>query len=198
LTNVNWQGISILFFPLWIGSAIIAQYLLFLTPTHAMGSAKYFSMVWPFLAFLPVFILRVVQYRRTVLLYFLLIPFIFGLLLPLQKRFFEISDPTAKVAVYPMFLVDSTERGVLLQLIWVLPEEASVLIMSQEAMLADNAWMSLLEPRTLYLSDTSSPDIAANREEVLSRLAHMGFSQALVSSIQTRSSGFEAAVLTPP
>lgn len=198
LAQVDWKGVSILFFPVWIAGAIIAQYLLFLTPTHAMGAPKYFSMVWPFLAFLPVFILRCFQYRRTVLLYFLLIPFVFSLFLPMQKRFFQISDPTEVLADYSVFVVDSIERGVLLQIIWAVPENASVLFLSQDNLLADDTWMTNLEPGTLYLSDLANPEIELNYQKILVRLDQAGFTQEPVPGIQTRSSKFEAVELNPP
>lgn len=94
LRQINVQGWPVFFFLVWFGGVVIGMYLAFLTPVHTIGSSKYLSMVWPFLAFTPVFALRLVHYRRSALLYLVIIPLLWILIFPTQMFLLRLPAPT--------------------------------------------------------------------------------------------------------
>ena len=55
--NINFTGLSIIYFLVWIGGSITLLYLIGTTSLQQMGR-RYLSMVYPFLAFVPVMFFR--------------------------------------------------------------------------------------------------------------------------------------------
>ena len=176
LRHINFQGWAIFFFLIWFGGIIIGMYLTFLTPVHTIGSSKYLSIVWPFLAFLPVFILRFAHYRQTVLLYLVIIPMLWVFIFPVQMFLVRLPSPAAQLAEAELLLVDNPARGVLFPLLWHVPDQTLLITAYQEQLLAQSSnWLPYLEGNTIYINLNEAPNTLEQGESLLTLLAAQGY-----------------------
>ena len=167
---------AVLFFAVWTTGAQATQYLAFLSPLHAMGPPKYLAMAWPFIAFLPVYILRVARFRSTLFVYLAAIPLLLGLVLPLQAHAFSSPDPQHLFSRSSLIIVDNPSRGLFLQLAWFLPDATPVIVNWQDALLEDyEAWLPYVEPWTTYISDNTEPNTLAQQRQLLEVIHQYGY-----------------------
>ncbi|HEY5170070.1 MAG TPA: glycosyltransferase family 39 protein [Thermoleophilia bacterium] len=126
-------GWAILFFLVWIGGVIVLQNLSFRTPPM-VPSSRYFATVWPFLAFVPVFVLRAFT-RRWYLV--VLAVYCFAFLLPTSTapvNYVATSGPLATLGTAHRAVFDAPLPGVLPVAMWFVPDDALVFVDAQAAM----------------------------------------------------------------
>jgi uncharacterized membrane protein len=149
----------IMLFTAWIVLAIAGQYLTFRSPTHAMGPPKYLAMVWPFVAFLPPLTLRWFKGRKSLALYFFLVPLLLAAIMPLvfpQQQRLVIPATTSTV------LIDHTARGLVLPIIWLVPESTNVVVARQDDLLDDLKWLSYMDEESIYIGNTTEGNSIEN------------------------------------
>jgi hypothetical protein len=165
--ETDFSGSYILFFFLWIATWTILLYLSLRSPRHAM-SEKYLVMAWPFFAFLPVFLLRLFRYRNSISLYFFLVPLMFVLTIPWIGSGSGGIDRFNLQAKHDLILIDSTEPGILPQIIWDLPDDQLVIVGSQTFLLKNSSsWINHLANGSLYVSELSYGDNSKEKRREL-------------------------------
>jgi 4-amino-4-deoxy-L-arabinose transferase-like glycosyltransferase len=147
------KSYSILIIPVLIGVVIILQYLSFRTPTHTMGKPKYWSMIWPFLAFLPAYTLQWFKMRRSVALYLYAVPTVLAILITIMALGQASTNPFPPDT--KTVLLDHTDRGLVLPVIWTLPDNASLIVASQDELLQNQSWLDYVNKDSIYLGDAS-------------------------------------------
>lgn len=175
LRSTNWHGVDILFLSLWLVVAVVLLYVTFFSPEHAM-SVKYFSMTLPLIAFVPIFILRLLRYPWVLVLYFPLVALLF------------LANDVRKNIVTPRFhleqtwdaddivIIDARARGILPQILWHLSNDQRVIVGYQD-FLIDN--FAELEPhlgqKVVYISDNSYGNNEEMRQQLLDMLRRLGY-----------------------
>ncbi len=143
-----------LYFLVWITGGIALQDLTFQSQPHSMGW-RYLAMAWPFLAFLPVLLARLVPGRWHLVL---VAAFCALVLLP---RTLAAPNPYANAAPVeraalaraPAVVADNPWPGVLPRILWWVPDGTPVYVDSQAGLLRDpRAWLDRLGPRDVYAS----------------------------------------------
>jgi len=189
LKQVDWTGYEALLLCLWLGGLSILMYLTFLSPIHAMTS-RHMSAVWPFYAFLPVFLFRVLKakWRRpqNIVAGLAITMIVFGILSTWQANNQMQSQVTGLdiLEAAPAILVDTVHRGVLPQLLIHVPPDTRIYAAWQHSLLEQpEDWLSQLPDGALYLSEGAYGNTAENQEQILSLLAQDFTLQPIESSI---------------
>jgi len=137
------NGLPAIFFAAWLGGAIVAQNLAFMSQPHFM-SGRYLSMAWPFCAFLPLLAFRVLARRWAGLL---TLAFCALLLLPmavLAPIRYDSRRPTPFPALSSAdrVVVNTTGPGQLINALWSVQGTALVFADKPEGLLAGSqAWI---------------------------------------------------------
>jgi hypothetical protein len=167
IRQVERRGIRILYFFLWTAGVQIALYLGYLSPQHAV-LPKYFSMAWPFLAFLPVFMLRLsTKFRNHLTIGFCLL-----LLLSAAKGLLFFNDyltrqpdPSAILKNSRAVVLDNASLNVLPRLVAKLPDDKLIFAAYREHLLNhQEAWSSRLDSGAVYIS-VASPLLSTENSE---------------------------------
>ncbi|UCC82798.1 MAG: glycosyltransferase family 39 protein [Gemmatimonadota bacterium] len=172
-TAAGWTFPLIVF--LGIGGAMIALYLAFLSPVHAMGP-KYLSMAWPFFAFAPVALLRTFRWVGTPLtVYLYSMPLVFGFLLPFGFGSGG-AKPLALEADAQLVLIDNSEAGILPGIVWQLKDETPVIAAMEDSLLANvEVWLPHLDERNLYISHVSYRNTLEKLRQLLGVIHGAGY-----------------------
>jgi len=144
-----------IFFLLWTSGTIVIPYLAGLNPLQQMGR-RYLSLVYPFLAFVPVLIFR----RRNKLRPAVICLFYLGLSLAATVRVVRFRqeetrspDLAAISGSGRSILVDNLFRIFLPQVLYQLPDEMEVFAADQDFLLgAPERWLDNLETPAIYIS----------------------------------------------
>lgn len=197
LCYIDFQGWPISFFFIWFAGSTIGLYLTFRTPIHTVGSSKYLSMAWPFLAFSPVFLWRAVHRRRSILLYLVLIPLLWIFIFPTQMFLLRLPDPTPQLAKADLILIDNPARGVFFPLVWHIPDQTKLLVAYQEQLLAQPlAWLPHVQGNTLYINMDDSPNTPTQGTALMTLLQHQGYQiDEVPHGIITLTTAYDAYVL---
>lgn len=151
----NWRGMQMLYFFAWPAAVQIGLYLAYLSPQHA-ALPKHFSAAWPFLAFLPVLILRLFkkfQIPGTILFWlFLIFAAVSGL-----RNFNAFAanqpDPTATLQRANAVMLDNASMNVLPRLVIKLADNIPVFAASRDAMQRVPAlWLEHIDSNAVYIS----------------------------------------------
>lgn len=139
---------SAYFFFIWIAGAIILLYLAGLSPAAAMGR-KYLAAAWPFLAFVPVSVVRCLgSSKRLALALFCALLLVAGGVNLAQSLAGGNATliPPAEVTRANALLVDTVARGVLPRIVWYLPPETPVFAAPQSFLLQHQSrWLDRLQ-----------------------------------------------------
>jgi hypothetical protein len=169
---VDRRGIRMLYFFLWTAGVQIALYLGYLSPQHAV-LPKYFSMAWPFLAFLPVFILRFsTKFRNHLTIGFCLL-----LLLSAAKGLLFFNDylarqpdPSAVLKNSRAVVLDNASLNVLPRLMAKLPDDKLVFAAYRDHLLNhQEAWSNRLDSGAVFISVAApllSTENSENRKKI--------------------------------
>lgn len=165
IKEVNLTGLYILFFFLWLSSGLIAIFLLGASPLHTMGNPRYLGIVWPFYAFIPVFILRLFNKHQTSLIIVLCVSVIlsssmsvFDMDIVLSNRIFgtvdtRSPDPSSLLQDSDMIVVDTMERGTFTRIFWHVPDDKLIYVGPHEFLLANpGLWLNRLTNNSIVVA----------------------------------------------
>jgi hypothetical protein len=155
IREVDCTDLQILYFFLWPAGLQIALYLAYLSPQHA-ALPKHFAMAWPFLAFLPVFVLRLFKKYQVPLMIFFWLCLIAAAIRGLQG-FNDYAtrqpDPTAILQSAKTLVFDNASINVLPRLVDKLPDDKLVFVASRNHLLQHRAaWLNRLDSGAVYIS----------------------------------------------
>lgn len=175
LRRTNWRGVDVLFLPFWLVVAVVLLYVNFFSPEHAM-SAKYFSMALPLIAFMPIFLLRLLRYPWALALYFPLVALLF------------LANDVRKNIITPRFhleqtwdandtvIIDARARGILPQILWHLSDDQHVIVGYQDFLIDNFAELEQhLGQNVVYISDNSYRNNEEMRQQLLDILRRSGY-----------------------
>lgn len=192
LKQVNWAGYQALLLFLWLGGISILMYLTFISPIHAMTS-RHMAAVWPFYAFLAVFLVRVVQarWKQPRLNQYLTVGLATWMVLSGALSVWQTnSEMQSKIngldilETSPALLVDTVHRGVLPQLLIHVPPSKRIFAAWQIPLLEQpDDWLVQLPDGALYLSDGAYGNTAAGQDQILALLMGEFTPQPVESSI---------------
>jgi hypothetical protein len=159
----------------WIAGAMVALYLAFLSPVHAMGP-KYLSMAWPFFAFAPVALLRTFRWVGTPLTFYLYaMPLVLGFLLPFGFGSAG-TEPPGLEGDAQLVVIDNSEAGILPGIVWQLEDETPVIAAMQDSLLASvEVWLPHLDERNLYISHVSYRNTMEKLRQILGATQWAGY-----------------------
>ncbi len=147
-------------------------YLGGLTPAHAMGG-RYLSFVWPFFAFVPALMLRHLGTGRALLAILLCLLMLWSSVDHVRRLAASArrSPSLAEmVAGSDRVVLDNLRRGVLLQVVWDLPDNKLVLAADQTRLLRDAGRLAQAEGSWLYISIRGYGNSAKDRDAILERI----------------------------
>ncbi|HEY5388121.1 MAG TPA: glycosyltransferase family 39 protein [Thermoleophilia bacterium] len=140
------NGLPAIFFAAWLGGAIVAQNLAFLSQPHLM-SGRYLSMAWPFCAFLPLLAFRVLVRRWAGLLtlaFCLLLLLPTAALAPIRYDSRQ-STPFPGLHSTDRVVINSDGPGQLINALWSVRGTALVFVDNPKGLLANSqAWITPL------------------------------------------------------
>jgi len=164
------KDLSVLFFFFWIYGITSMLYLAFLSPAHAMGP-KYLSMAWPFFGFIPVFLLRSFGIKRHILTFL----FCSGMLLSGSAGVLHTiyqnnsnQDWAELLTNSDRIIIDNNARGVLLPIVWQIPDDKIVFAATQDYLLDhQNMWIDQLDG-TVYVSVVYYDSTLEHQQDIVS------------------------------
>ena len=151
----NWRDMQMLYFFAWPAAVQIGLYLAYLSPQHA-ALPKHFSAAWPFLAFLPVFMLRPFKKFKIpgVILFWLFL--IFAAVSGLRNfNAFAASQPNPTTALQHAnaVILDNASMNVLPRIVAKLANHTPVFAASRDAMQRKPAlWLEHIDSNAVYIS----------------------------------------------
>jgi uncharacterized membrane protein len=179
IKRMDWTGYQGLLIYLWLGGISILMYLTFISPIHAM-TARHMSAVWPFYAFLAVFLIRFIrvtwqrsQLAHNIMVGLAIIMIIFGGLSIRQVngKMRSRIEGVDNLEAAPVILVDTVHRGILPQLLIHVPSHKQIYADWQRSLIErPEDWLAQLPDGTLYLSEGAYGNSAEGHQEILSIL----------------------------
>lgn len=147
----------IVFFFLWITGITCFLYLAGITPEHAMAST-HLGMIWPFLAFIPVLVIRVFAKKTKHLLMLCVCAWqvFFGgayVLAKIVPQATRMSEPIAPLEGSHRIILDNAARGALPRIIWHVPDNAKTFVGSRDYLLIhQERWLEEACLSSIYVS----------------------------------------------
>jgi hypothetical protein len=138
LRRVDKTGWAALFFFVWIAGTIVLQNLSFRVPP-TVESPRYLAVAWPFLAFLPVLVLRSISPRWYLAA---VAVFCFAYLVPASRapvNYVSSSGSLAQLRTAKRVVFDSPLPGVLPVAMWQVPDDALVWVDTSSRIEAANS-----------------------------------------------------------
>ena len=164
---IDWKGFSVLFFLVWIAGFTIALFLAMKSPPWGLG-ARYLSAVWPFMAFVPVFLARLLKRWRYLAVVVLLVVFVVPQSIDhmLGSERIAASD-TAALEKAQRVLIDTVTRGVTTRIVWFVPDGTPVYVGRMNELTAQpDAWLAQLAPGDVWVSWGSDPASVRMRKQI--------------------------------
>ncbi|MDP6106899.1 MAG: glycosyltransferase family 39 protein [Candidatus Brocadiia bacterium] len=170
LQGVEWCGAAVLWFFGSIAGVVILLYLMAKSPKHAMG-AKYLAAAWPFLAFVPVFLLRPCgpRARKALAIAWCGAMLLFGAM----HAYYSVEalrggpDRITHIRAARRIVIDHVHRSNLPQIIWHIPDDTLIYAASQKHMLEHPAeWLESLDGRCMFIGSLKY----GNREDARAQL----------------------------
>jgi hypothetical protein len=157
LYRANAAALIPVYYFVFVGGLVILLYLAFFSHPYAMRD-KYLAAAWPFCAFIPALLLRLVPRRKAV------VAGLFLALLASQGLWAAAdlwqrppgSDPAAVFAGHARLLCDDPVRGFFPRVFLHAPDDTLVFAATVGDLLRKpDAWLNDLGPRAVYVSDSS-------------------------------------------
>jgi len=170
----HFTGLSIIYFLVWTGGTITLLYLIGVTSLQQMGK-RYLSMVYPFLAFVPVMFFRFFGRAKVIVstCFCVLIFISSGMMVwrynNSQKQIF---DPEALLCESQKVLIDNDSRLFIPPLLPYIPDDIHLFVASQDFLLTHRKdWMNDLGKSSVYISRGYKAEKAGRKDilEVISR-----------------------------
>jgi len=155
MRGTNLRGMQMLYFFAWPAAIQIGLYLAYLSPQHA-ALPKHFSAAWPFLAFLPVLILRLFKKFKIPAIIFFWLFLIFAATSGLRNfNAFAASqpDPTTVLQRANAVILDNASMNVLPRIVAKLADDTPVFAASRDAMQKmPTRWLDHIDSNAVYIS----------------------------------------------
>jgi Dolichyl-phosphate-mannose-protein mannosyltransferase len=157
--------LPIAFFILWTTGAVVALYMAFRSPAHAMGP-KYLSPVWPLMAFIPVLVARQVgsaSLRVPAAVAVVIAAFGVTSIVHWSRTDPTITDPSAMLGRQSRVVINSIRAAMLPRALWHVPDTAMVYAADTKDLLKNPAaWVDHLANGGLYVN---IPDFVSSPEQ---------------------------------
>ena len=166
------KGDFVIYCLVWTSIFLVSSFLFSATPAHSMG-AKYLSPVWPFFAFIPVFVFRYFHLSKKVISISIAGTFVFSLIQISQYHIKEKNNslPIHLIASYDQYLIDNVARGILPVIAWNLPDNGEVFAADQDYLLKhQDLWATQRLKPSLYISDVSYGNTKEKQTNILNIL----------------------------
>jgi len=152
LRQVDVRGLFIAYFLLAIGGETVTLYVTFQSPRYAM-MARYLAAVWPFMAFVPVLLGRLLGRTGViiVLLYGLIVVLPAGQQQVLSHKQLN-PDPVPTLAKAPAVVVTTLDRGDLPRITWFIPPDTPVFAAEPAQLVRDQGrWLTRLQRGDIFV-----------------------------------------------
>lgn len=161
----------VLYFLVWFSVCIVVLYVAAVSPVHAMGP-KYLSPVWPFIAFVPVFVARSLSPRncRRLLVALCAYQVAYAGAVAGYDRLVSQRHPSQRdiLAGADALLLDNVARGVLPRVLFDVPESVPVYAAMQDYMLEHpEDWRERLGGGTVFVSNDGYGNSPEGRDRLL-------------------------------
>jgi len=155
----------------WLFIVSTALYVIFLSPIHAMTS-RHMSALWPFFAFTPVVLLRLIDSERRRLAAVLLgtAVFLFGAS-SVWTLHADGEKDTLSLNGVEKIVADGLYPGILPRVLALLPDDSMVYVAHSSELQRTSHWMDSLGQNAVYISDLSYDNTEANRDLILAMLS---------------------------
>jgi hypothetical protein len=159
-------GLAIFFFGFWLSVIIVGLYLAFISPQHAMRP-KYLSMVWPFLAFLPVFMIRSwPRFKIHLMMFFFVCPALLT-----TAAFIDLGRERPRSLSLDRadrVLIDNLARGILPRIIIHIPDDTPIFVAPQSTLVdRPQDWLGNLTGQSVYVSHLAYGNSIENTKTAL-------------------------------
>jgi len=172
LQRLDFTGLHILFFPLWLLVTIVSLYLASVSPGNAMGG-KYLGMLWPFFAFLPIFIFRpILKFQGGLMAVFCLAMLLSGArgIVYTTRQDALSYNPPVPLEDCTKVMVDNVARGILPRVFWHMSDDSLLFAAPQKYLLGrEDLWLSHLA-EAVYISSQHYGGTPARRQQILSQI----------------------------
>jgi hypothetical protein len=150
----NSRGFTALFFMAWPAAGIVLFYLAFFSHELSMRD-KYLSLVWPFYAFVPVFLLRFLHRGRGIALAALFCVMAYSDVQVVRNQYLlRGADPAPMLRRADAVLVDDAARGFFIRISTFIPPDKPLFLANIDDLLArPDLWRDRLGERAVYISD---------------------------------------------
>jgi len=198
LRSVDTTGWWMLWFFLWIGGATIFLYVTGQSPRWGLES-RYVSAVWPWLAFVPVLAARLLKrWGALVLVVFcavFVVPTSVEHMLNNQEA---IGGDRAALQQADHALIDTVTRGILLRMVWDVPDDTQVYVGRMQELVDDPVpWVSRMQTGDVYASYAGDKALRKQRDQVEAFLMTAGFETLSSQGGVPGVSGTQVIVLGP-
>jgi hypothetical protein len=167
LRGVRTEGWWVLWFLVWIGGATIGLFLIGQSPKWALNS-RYMAAVWPFLAFVPLFVARLAKRWAVVIVVVFCAVFMVPQNVQHMRTYLHVI-PGDKAALQGAdhIVFDTVTRGILLRMVWGVPDDTLVYVDRIDQLIASpDAWRSDLATGDVYASYAGTKELRARRKLV--------------------------------
>lgn len=170
LKTIRSEDMNVLFFFFWNFGVTTILYMAFLSPVHAMGP-KYLSIAWLFFGFIPVILLRGFgSLKQSATLLFcsvMMLSATAGVLYTIYQSNSN-SDWAELLTNSERVIVDNDARGILLPIVWEMPDDKLVFAASQDYLLNyPDAWINDLNGAA-YISVIYYDSTLEHQQDIIS------------------------------
>jgi Dolichyl-phosphate-mannose-protein mannosyltransferase len=170
LKIIQTENMNGLFFFFWNFGVTTILYIAFLSPIHAMGP-KYLNIAWLFFGFIPVMLLgRLGFLKHSMTLLFctvMLLSATASVIYTINQN--KSNHDWAELLINSeRVIIDNDARGILLPIIWEMPDDKLIFAASQDYLLNHkNAWVENLDG-TAYVSIVYYDSTLEHQQDILS------------------------------
>ncbi len=174
LKRTNLAGVEAAYLFFWMMGITVLLYLTLLSPINAM-SPRHMIVVWPFLAFMPLFLLRFFAdgkwWGRWAVVGLVFLSGSANLYASVQHSSTLVSQAD-NINVGDRIVADSVNDGILPRIIWQLPDETVLFAADQSYLIAHgDEWLPELTQSSGYVADLSYTNTELRQMQIIDLLA---------------------------
>ncbi|MDP7640685.1 MAG: hypothetical protein QGG73_13405 [Candidatus Hydrogenedentes bacterium] len=168
----DWRGAFDTFFLLsWMIACVVGTYVAFLSLVHAMGDPRYLSVVWPYAAFLPVFLFRAMPGRKGWAT-LVLVPALLASNLAMAGKSTappKTASDIAAISQAERIVIGAYRRGLLPPLLVHIPDTTLLYVGYQSQLLDSSAnWLEAFTPADLLVTHISHGNTREDLDSIAS------------------------------
>ncbi len=174
IQQTNLTGIETIYLYLWMMGVTVFLYLTLLSPLNAMSS-RHMIVVWPFLAFVPLFLLRFFadgkKWGQWAVVVVVFLSSSANLYAAIQHSSNEFNQADNNI-VYDRVVVDTVNDGILPRILLQLPDETLLFAADQSYLIEHtNEWIPQLTQSSSYVADLSYTNTELKQVQIIDLLA---------------------------